>query len=141
MTKVVQPLTSFFPVQELDLATPKPWRRFVPAWLRSLIWVDSIEKYDAFLSYSWKSDGKVAPVIQSVIQKFLCPWYRFRAKSISVTYRLFPQARASKQNFVTVSIAQCTSLSWLPPRLRPVKECNLRRGIGSANHEAARCSS
>ena len=82
MTKVVQPLTSFFPVQELDLATPKPWRRFVPAWLRSLIWVDSIEKYDAFLSYSWKSDGKVAPVIQSVIQKFLCPWYRFRAKSI-----------------------------------------------------------
>jgi hypothetical protein len=66
----------------LDLAPPKPWRRFVPVWLRSLIWVDSAQKYDAFLSYSWKSDSKVAPVIQSLIQKFLCPWYKLRAKTV-----------------------------------------------------------
>src|SRR6516225_12482842 len=67
---------------QLDLAPPEPWRRFVPQWLRSLIWVDSAQKYDAFLSYSWKSDTEVAPVIQSRIQQFLCPWYRLRAKTV-----------------------------------------------------------
>src|SRR5262245_40505113 len=65
-----------------DLAPPKPWRRFVPAWLRSLIWIDCAGRYDAFLSYSWKSDSEVAPVIQSVIQRFLCPWYKLRAKTV-----------------------------------------------------------
>ncbi len=54
----------------------------MPLWLRSLIWVDSAEKYDAFLSYSWRSDSKVAPVIQSTIQKFLCPWYKTRARTV-----------------------------------------------------------
>jgi hypothetical protein len=66
----------------LDLAPQKAWRRFVPGWLCSLIWVDCASRYDAFLSYSWKSDSAVAPVIQSVIQQFLCPWYRVRAKTI-----------------------------------------------------------
>jgi hypothetical protein len=66
----------------LDLAPPKAWRRFVPSWLRSVIWVDSAGSYDAFLSYSWKSDSEVAPLIQSVIQRFLCPWYKLRAKTV-----------------------------------------------------------
>jgi WD40 repeat protein len=66
----------------LDVAAPREWRRFVPAWLRALIWVDSSQSYDAFLSYSWKSDSKIAPVIQSVIQRFLCPWYKLRAKTV-----------------------------------------------------------
>jgi len=66
----------------LDLAPPKPWRRFVPLWLRSLIWIDSAQNYDAFLSYSWKSDSKVAPVIQSLIQQFLRPIYKLRAKTV-----------------------------------------------------------
>ena len=67
---------------QLDLAPPKAWRRFFPAWFRSLIWVDSAGSYDAFLSYSWKSDSEVAPVIQSVLQRFLCPWYKLRAKTV-----------------------------------------------------------
>ena len=67
---------------ELDLAPPKPWRRFIPSWLRSLVWASSATKYDAFLSYSWKSDGTLAPVIHSVLQRFLCPWYKPRAKTI-----------------------------------------------------------
>ena len=67
MAKDTPLLTSPSAAPALDLPPPKPWRRFVPSWLRSLIWVDSIEKYDAFLSYSWKSDSHVAPVIQSVI--------------------------------------------------------------------------
>lgn len=49
----------------LDLAPTTLWRRFVPAWLRSLIWVDSARGYDAFLSYSWKSDREVAPTKQA----------------------------------------------------------------------------
>jgi len=67
---------------QLDLAPPKAWRSYFPAWLRSLVWVDSATSYDAFLSYSWKSDKEVAPVIQSVIQRFLCPWYKLRAKTV-----------------------------------------------------------
>jgi hypothetical protein len=69
-------------VSSLDLAPPKAWRRFVPLWLRSLIWIDSADNYDAFLSYSWEADGKVAPVIQSLIQGFLRPWYKLRAKTV-----------------------------------------------------------
>jgi hypothetical protein len=65
-----------------DLAPPKAWRRFVPSWLRSLIWVDSATRYDAFLSYSWKADSEIAPVVQSVTQRFLCPWYKLRAKTV-----------------------------------------------------------
>src|SRR5215470_8473574 len=66
----------------LDLAPAKPWRRLLPAWLRSLIWVDASAHYDAFLSYSWQSDREVAPVIQSVIHRFLCPWYKLRARTV-----------------------------------------------------------
>jgi hypothetical protein len=68
--------------ERLDLRPPRMWRRLVPAWLRSLIWVDSAESYDAFLSYSWKSDSSIAPAIQSVLQRFLCPWYRLRARTV-----------------------------------------------------------
>src|SRR5215469_10087889 len=67
----------------LDVAPPKPWRRFIPSWLRSLIWMDSVQKYDAFLSYSWKSDSRVAPAIQSLIQQFQRPWYKLtRPKTV-----------------------------------------------------------
>ena len=69
-------------IPPLDVASPKPWRRIIPSWLRALIWVDSSERYDAFLSYSWKSDSKIAPVIQSITQRFLCPWYKLRAKTV-----------------------------------------------------------
>ena|ERR1700730_3312348 len=69
-------------VSSLDLAPPKAWRRFVPLRVRSLIWIDSAQNYDAFLSYSWKADSKVAPVIQSLLQQFLRPWYKLRAQTV-----------------------------------------------------------
>jgi WD40 repeat protein len=81
-TNDVERMTSRAAISTHDLAPPKPWRRFVPMWLHSIIWVDYAQKYDAFLSYSWKSDAGVAPVIQSVIQKFLCPWYKARARAV-----------------------------------------------------------
>ena len=77
-----QPIMSEAESARLDLARPRAWRRWVPSWFRSLVWVDSADKYDAFLSYSWKSDSKAAPVIHSVLQRFLCPWYKLRAKTI-----------------------------------------------------------
>ena len=67
---------------DLDFAPPPRWRRIFPRWLRNIIWLDAAAHYDAFLSYSWKSDGETAPVIQSVIHRFLCPWYKVRARTV-----------------------------------------------------------
>src|SRR5208282_580042 len=69
-------------VAAMDVAPTKQWRRFLPGWLRSLFWVDSAARYDGFLSYSWSCDKEIAPVVQSVIQRFLCPWYKLRAKTV-----------------------------------------------------------
>jgi WD40 repeat protein len=44
--------------------------------------VEENDSFDAFLSYSWAADSKVAPTIQSVLQQFLCPWYKPRARRI-----------------------------------------------------------
>src|ERR1700735_4829266 len=62
--------------------TPPRWRLLCPAWLRGLIWAVQVNSFDAFLSYSWTSDAAVAPMIQSVLQRFLCPWYKLRARNI-----------------------------------------------------------
>ena len=66
-----------------DLPPPPPkWRRFVPAWLRTIIWLDDVSSYDAFLSYSWSADRGSAEIIHDVLQQFLRPWYKTRAKTI-----------------------------------------------------------
>jgi WD40 repeat protein len=66
-----------------DLPPPPPrWRSLLPAWIRGLIWVEEGQSFDAFLSYSWAADSKVAPIIQSVLQQFLCPWFKPRARRI-----------------------------------------------------------
>lgn len=36
-------------------------------------------RYDAFVSYSRAVDGKLAPALESALQKFAKPWYRMRA--------------------------------------------------------------
>jgi len=66
---------------DLPPAPPK-WRSLLPAWLRGLIWTDQASSFDAFLSYSWKTDSEIAPILQESLQKFLCPWYRIRALNI-----------------------------------------------------------
>jgi len=71
------------PKDPSDLPPPPPrWRSLLPAWIRGLIWVEEGESFDAFLSYSWAADSKVAPMIQSVLQQFLCPWFKPRARRI-----------------------------------------------------------
>src|ERR1700722_3307960 len=67
----------------LDLPPPPPrGRRLAPAWLRGLLWVDEASRYDAFLSYRWAADLQIAPILQSVLQQFLRPWDKVRAKTI-----------------------------------------------------------
>lgn len=63
-------------------SAPPRWRGFLPAWLRGLIWVEQATSFDGFLSYSWKGESSIAPVIQSVLQTFLRPWYKPRALNI-----------------------------------------------------------
>ena len=66
-----------------DLPPPGPrWRGFLPSWLRALIWVAEATSFGAFLSYGWAADRDIAPIIQSVLQSFLCPWYKKRARNI-----------------------------------------------------------
>jgi WD40 repeat protein len=66
-----------------DLPPPPPrWRSYLPAWVRGIFWVDEADRFDAFLSYSWSADSKEAPLIQSVLQQFLRPWYKPRARRI-----------------------------------------------------------
>lgn len=61
---------------------PPRWRRLVPSWLRRLIWVDEVQRYDAFLSYTWAIDREVAEAVQAILQDFLCPWYKMREKTV-----------------------------------------------------------
>ncbi len=79
-------------MSEADLNPPPRWRRYVPVWLRRLIWIDEVTHYDAFLSYSWSGEPDVAVAVQSVIQRFLCPWYRLRAKTVFRDLSCLPTA-------------------------------------------------
>jgi hypothetical protein len=54
----------------------------VPRFLRELVWGGESTRHEAFLSYNWSADSKIAPVLQSVLQGFLCPWYKVRARRI-----------------------------------------------------------
>src|SRR5213593_2048550 len=85
-----------------DLPPPPPsWRRLIPAWLRSLIWIDDLPSYDGFLSYSWAGDKQVATVVQSAIQRFLCPWYRGRAKTIFRDLECLPAGSSLEAELLT----------------------------------------
>jgi len=84
-------------VPVLDLAPTRNWRRLVPSWLRQLFWADAARNYDAFLSYSWQSDSRVAPLIQSIIQYFLRPWYQLRAKTVFRDLSCLPAGSSLEQ--------------------------------------------
>src|SRR5215813_7057519 len=71
------------PIVPSDLPpVPPRWRSLIPTWVRGLFWVDQANYFDAFLSYSWAADAKIAPLIQSILQQFLRPWYKLRALNI-----------------------------------------------------------
>jgi len=39
-------------------------------------------KYNAFISYSHAADGKVAPTLQSALEKFAKPWFKLRSLNV-----------------------------------------------------------
>ena len=47
-----------------------------------MVYTETSASYDAFLSYSWKSDKAVALAIQIAIHRSLCPWYKLRSKNV-----------------------------------------------------------
>src|SRR5215467_9227215 len=51
----------------------RPWR---PALVAS---APAVTTYAAFISYSRKVDGRLAPAVQDGLQRFAKPWYRLRA--------------------------------------------------------------
>src|SRR6185295_4791678 len=42
----------------------------------------SARKFRAFISYSQAADGRLAPALQSGLQRFAKPWYRLRAMRV-----------------------------------------------------------
>jgi WD40 repeat protein len=42
----------------------------------------ALERYDAFISYSHALDGKLAPTLQRMMERFAKPWYRPRAMRV-----------------------------------------------------------
>jgi hypothetical protein len=44
--------------------------------------VESAARYDGFISYSHAVDGKLAPVLQTEVERFARPWHRPRARRV-----------------------------------------------------------
>src|SRR5918994_1594382 len=79
--------------------------------------------YDAFISYSHASDGKLAPALQNALQRFAKPWYRRRAlhlfrdqTSLSATPGLWPSIEAalsSSRSFLLLASPEAAQSRWV----------------------------
>lgn len=79
--------------------------------------------YDAFISYSHAADGKLAPALQSALQRFAKPWYRRRAlrvfrdqTSLAATPELWPsiqQALDSADHFLLLASPEAAHSRWV----------------------------
>src|SRR5918994_4447058 len=79
--------------------------------------------YDAFISYSHASDGKLAPALQNALQRFAKPWYRRRAlhlfrdqTSLSATPGLWPSIEAALQSsryFLLLASPEAAQSRWV----------------------------
>jgi WD40 repeat protein len=84
-------------------------------------------QYDAFISYSRAVDGKLAPALQSALQRFAKPWYRARAKrvfrddaSLSANPGLWSsiqQALDATRYFVLLASPQAAESKWVGKEL------------------------
>lgn len=83
------------------------------------MWTDSASHFDAFISYRHTPDAQIAGVVQSVLQRFLCPWYKVRAKAIfrdlsslpagsSLTRELFDRMDRS-EHLIVLACPEATS--------------------------------
>ena len=80
-------------------------------------------QYDAFISYSHAADGRLAPAIQSGLQRFAKPWYRRRAlrifrdqTSLAATPELWPtivRALESSRYFLLLASPEAAASRWV----------------------------
>jgi WD domain, G-beta repeat/TIR domain len=79
--------------------------------------------YDAFISYSHAADGKLAPALQTALQRFAKPWYRRRAlhlfrdqTSLSATPGLWPAIETALQSsryFLLLASPEAADSPWV----------------------------
>ena len=80
-------------------------------------------RYDAFISYSHAADGKLAPALQSALQRFAKPWYRRRAlhifrdqTSLAATPELWPTIQAALDDakyFLLLASPEAAQSKWV----------------------------
>lgn len=79
--------------------------------------------YKAFISYSHAADHRLAPVLQSALQRFATPWYRLRTfkvfrdeTNLAVTPGLWPsilRALSSSEFFILLASEQAAQSKWV----------------------------
>ena len=79
--------------------------------------------YDAFISYSHRADGRLAPALQAGLHQFAKPWYRLRAlrifrddASLSASpelWRSIESALASARWFVLLACPEAAASEWI----------------------------
>ena len=84
--------------------------------------------YDAFISYSHAADGRLAPALQSGLQRLAKPWYRVRAlrvfrdeTGLSTNPHLWSSivgALDEAEWFVLLASPESASSEWVDPRDR-----------------------
>src|SRR4030095_13149297 len=80
-------------------------------------------QYKAFISYSHAGDGRLAPALQSALQKFAKPWYRLRAvrvfrdkTSLAATPSLWvsiEQALSRSEYFLLLASPEAAASPWI----------------------------
>jgi len=84
--------------------------------------------YDAFISYSHAADGKLAPAVQSALQRFAKPWYALRAlrifrdtTSLSATPELWgsiERALGDSRYFILLASQEAAQSHWVGEEVR-----------------------
>ena len=84
--------------------------------------------YNAFISYSHAADNKLAPAVQSALQRFAKPWYRLRAlrvfrdkTSLSATPELWgsiEKALSASEYFVLFASPEAAQSRWVQEELQ-----------------------
>jgi WD40 repeat protein len=79
--------------------------------------------YDGFISYSHAADGKLAPALQSALQRFAKPWYRRRAlrifrdqTSLAATPELWPTIQSALDDakyFLLLASPEAAQSKWV----------------------------
>jgi hypothetical protein len=80
-------------------------------------------KYDAFISYSHESDGRLATALHRALERFAKPWYRRRESRVfhddsglNITEALAPRLReiiSNSEHFLLLASPEAASSNWV----------------------------